>query len=94
MRNLNFDPYCYHTNSIHINNKFNKNNDNLSNNLRDSIDEDTLRHTFRYGLKDCQSVHVINVISTTTNRLYECFVLPGSTWLMTTPKCGLLYHLQ
>ena len=101
-RDSNRDPDRYRGNSIH-----DSNNDNCNDNVDgfNNLGDNCLSHIFRCGSKLCQLqnkfVPVNNILSTTTNRLYKCIILAGSTYvndrspnvvyLITCNKCKLLY---
>ena len=97
----NRDPDRYQTNSIH-----DSNNDNSNNNVDtfNNLGEGSLSHIFRCGSKRCQfqtKFVPVNILSTTSNRLYKCTVPAGSTYvndhtsnvvyLITCNKCKLQY---
>ena len=97
-RNSNWDPDRCWVNSIHDSSNNNSNNvDDLTN-----LGNGSLYHIFRCGSKRCQFqnkfIPVNNILSTITNRLYECIVPAGSTYvndhfnvvyLITCNKCKL-----
>ena len=100
-RDSNRDPDRYRTNSIH-----DSNNDNSNNNVDtfNNLGEGSLSHIFRCGSKRCQfqtKFVPVNILSTTSNRLYKCTVPAGSTYvndhtsnvvyLITCNKCKLQY---
>ena len=98
----NRDPDYHRKNSIH-----DSNNDNSNNNTDDltNLGDGSLYHIFKCGSRRCQFqnkfIPVNNLLSTTTNRLYNCIVTAGSTYvndhssnvvcLITWNKCKLQY---
>ena len=101
-RDLNRDPNRYQANLIH-----DSNNDNSNNNIHgfNNLGDGSLPHIFRCGSKRCQFQNkldpVNNTLSSTTNRLYQCILPAGSTYvndhssnvvyLITCNKCKLQY---
>ena len=79
-RDSNGDPDRCRANSIHE-----SNNDSSNNNVDgfNNLGDDSLSHIFRCGSKRFQIqnkfVPVNNILSATTNKLYKCIVLAGST---------------
>ena len=90
-RDLNRDPDCYRTNSIHDSNNNNSNNNADSFNF---LGDGSLSHIFRCDSKRCQFqnkfVPVNNILSTTTNRLYNCIV-PAASNYVNDHSCNLVY---
>ena len=81
-RDSNRDPDRYRANSIHDSNN---NNSNSNVDGFDNLGDGSSSHIFRCGSKRCQVqskfVSVNNILSTTTNGLYKCIVLAGSTYV-------------
>ena len=78
----NRDPDYHRKNLIH-----DSNNDNSNNNTDDltNLGDGSLYHIFKCGSRRCQFqnkfIPVNNLLSTTTNRLYNCIVTAGSTYV-------------